>query len=50
VDVTVGGKAAHVLVQLFQRRALTYNPANAPAWQVEMGNIGQHYYQWRYGL
>jgi len=48
VDVTVGGKAAHVLVQLFQRRALTYNPANAAPWQVEMGNIGQHYYKWRY--
>jgi hypothetical protein len=27
---------------------LSYTPTNAPAFQVEMGNIGQHYYQWRY--
>ncbi len=26
-----------------------YTPSNAPAWQVEAGNVGQHYYIWRYG-
>ena len=38
-----------MLIQAFERRVLTYNPANAPACQVQMGNIGQHYYEWRYG-
>lgn len=47
-NVKVGGKVMPVLIQLFERRVLTYNPANAPAWRVEMGNVGQHYYSWRY--
>jgi hypothetical protein len=38
-----------VLVQLFERRALTYNPANPAVTQVEMGNVGRHYFNWRYG-
>ncbi|HEX2910076.1 MAG TPA: glycoside hydrolase family 172 protein [Chloroflexia bacterium] len=37
-----------VLVQLFERRTLTYTPANPPAFKVEMGNVGQHYFNWRY--
>jgi uncharacterized protein YkwD len=44
----VGGVERDLLVQLFERRVLTYNPANATQWQVEMGNIGQHYFKWRY--
>ncbi len=47
--VKVGGVERDVLVQAFQRRVLTYTPTNAPAWQVEMGNVGRHYYWWRYG-
>ncbi len=47
-SVKIGGKDSLILVQLFERRVLTYNPANAPQWQVEMGNVGQHYYTWRY--
>ena len=43
----VAGQDQTVLVQLFERRVLTYNPALA-ANKVEMGNLGQHYYQWRY--
>jgi subtilisin family serine protease len=46
--VSVGGIRQDVLVQCFERRCLTYTPANAPQWRVEMGNVGQHYYQWRY--
>jgi hypothetical protein len=46
--VEVGSVRQDVLVQCFERRCLTYTPANAPDWQVEMGNVGQHYYQWRY--
>lgn len=48
-DVLVGGRRANVIVQVFERRVLTYTATNDPAFQVEMGNIGQHYYQWRYG-
>jgi hypothetical protein len=44
----VSGLPKIVLVQIFERRVLTYNPANTPAAQVEMGNVGQHYFQWRY--
>jgi hypothetical protein len=44
----LGGKEQEVLVQLFERRALTFNPLNAADWQVEMGNIGLHYWTWRY--
>jgi hypothetical protein len=50
VNVRVAGKATWVLVQPFERRVLTYTPANPPNWRVEMGNIGQHYYRWRYEL
>jgi hypothetical protein len=46
----VNGRAPQwVLIQLFERRVLTYTPANAPEWRVEMGNVGLHYYMWRYG-
>jgi hypothetical protein len=48
VDIVAGGKPATVLVQLFERRALTYNPNNPPEWRVEMANVGRAYYDWRY--
>ncbi|MHB8646344.1 MAG: hypothetical protein ACYDAR_11205, partial [Thermomicrobiales bacterium] len=48
VNVKVAGQQREVLIQVFERRVLTYTPDNPPAFQVEMGNIGQHYYQWRY--
>jgi len=41
---------AGLSVQVFERRVLTYTASNDSAFQVEMGNIGQHYYQWRYGF
>ena len=47
--VKVGGVEKDVLVQAFQRRVLTYTPSNPAGWQVEMGNVGRHYYAWRYG-
>ena len=49
VRCRVAGRTTGALVQAFQRRVLTYTPDNAPAWQVEMGNVGRHYYDWRYG-
>ncbi len=48
-NVKVAGMQKDVLVQAFQRRILTYTPTNPAAFQVEFGNIGQHYYTWRYG-
>jgi len=45
----VGGVEKDVLIQLFERRVLSYTPSNPAGWQVEMGNVGQHYYSWRYG-
>jgi outer membrane protein assembly factor BamB len=47
VSTKVAGVDRLVLVQLFERRVLTYNPALTSS-KVEMGNLGQHYYQWRY--
>lgn len=49
VKAKVGGNEVPILFQIFERRVLTYNPANPPAFRVEMGNVGMHYYQWRYG-
>ena len=46
---TVGGVQKPVLVQAFERRVLTYTPSNPDPFKVEMGNVGQHYYRWRYG-
>ena len=47
--VEVAGEPLEVLVQAFERRVLTYTPANTPEWQVEAGNVGRHYFIWRYG-
>jgi hypothetical protein len=37
-----------VLIQAYERRVLTYVPSLPKDFQVQMGNIGQHYYDWRY--
>ena len=42
-------QATDTLIQAFERRVLTYVPSNPPGFQVEMGNIGAHYRDWRYG-
>jgi len=49
-QVQIGGKPTWVLVQAFERRVLTYTEGNPDPYKVEFGNIGQHYYQWRYGM
>jgi len=46
--VKIQGTLQDVLIQAFERRVLTYVPTLPPQWQVQMGNIGQHYLQWRY--
>ena len=48
-QVRIAGKPETVLIQAFERRVLTYIPTYAPAWQVQMNNAGQQYYEWRYG-
>lgn len=47
-EVTVAEVVRDVLVQCFERRCMTYTPDNDLAWRVEMGNVGLHYYTWRY--
>jgi hypothetical protein len=47
--VEVAGVSTDVLIQVFERRVMTYTPANSSGWRVEAGNVGQHYFQWRYG-
>ncbi len=49
-DVEIAGIPMEVLVQCFQRRCLTYTPDNPQGWEVEAGNVGWHYYQWRYNV
>ncbi len=44
----IRGTVTDVLIQAFERRALTYVPTNQKGFQVEMANIGQHYFDWRY--
>ena len=44
----IGNSVRDVLIQAFERRVLTYEPGAPPAYQVQMGNVGQHYYTWRY--
>jgi hypothetical protein len=43
----VGGIVRDVLAQGFERRVLTYTPANPAGSRVEMGNVGRHYLAWR---
>ncbi len=38
-----------VMIQAFERRVVTYVPSAPSGFQVQMSNIGQHYYDWRYG-
>ncbi len=47
--VQVDEESKEVLIQVFQRRVLTYTPENPDGWRVEAGNVGLHYYHWVYG-
>jgi hypothetical protein len=44
--IGIAGDPAPVLC--FERRCLAYTLDNAPGWRVESGNVGRHYYEWRY--
>jgi hypothetical protein len=47
IDTVVGGVPQRILFQAFERRILTFTPANPEGWQVESGNVGLHYRLWR---
>ena len=47
--VLLEGQLEDVLLQCFERRCLTWTPGNPTGWEVETGNVGLHYYLWRYG-
>ncbi len=46
--VMVAGSEQWVLTQAFERRVMTYTPSNNAGFQVEAGNVGLHYHEWRY--
>jgi lamin tail-like protein len=45
--VRVAGQERAVLMQIFERRALTFTPGNPPGFAVEAGNVGLQYRAWR---
>ncbi len=47
--VQIAGRARDVLIQLFERRVLVYIPSYLKPWNVQMANVGTHYYSWLYG-
>jgi hypothetical protein len=47
--VKIEGVYYDVLFQLYERRSLAYIPSFPKGWQVQMGNVGRHYYRWLYG-
>lgn len=48
VTASFNGQVQLVLVQLFERRALIYNPASSASARVQFTDIGLDYYRWRY--
>jgi hypothetical protein len=44
----VGGESHSVLMQIFERRTITYDPQAPEGFKVQFGNVGRHYYDWRY--
>jgi hypothetical protein len=47
--VKIEGVYYDALFQMYQRRAIAYIPSFPEGWQVQMGNVGAHYYRWLYG-
>ena len=47
--VRIEGVYYDVLFQMYERRSLAYIPGFPQGWQVQMGNVGQHYHRWLYG-
>jgi hypothetical protein len=49
IAARIGNVRRLVLFQAFERRTLTYSPQNPEGWEVEMGNVGIQYQEWREG-
>jgi len=49
-NIKVANNQQDVLIQCFERRCLTWTPGNPDGWKVEAGNVGQHYFRWRYEI
>ena len=47
--VKYGGKTVDALIQVFERRVLTYMPHEPEGWRVQFANTGRHYVDWRFG-
>ncbi|HUS17397.1 MAG TPA: hypothetical protein VM536_20570 [Chloroflexia bacterium] len=47
--VRIAGTPTDVMIQLFERRALVYIPSYRAPWNIQMANVGTHYYRWLYG-
>lgn len=43
-----GDRVSDILVQLFERRTLIYNPAAPAEARIESGDVGRDYSRWRY--
>jgi Melibiase len=48
-EVNINGRMTPALVQIFERRILTYVPSNEPSYRVQHANVGIHHYLWRFG-
>ena len=48
-NILVGGATHSVLIQVYERRTITYDPQAPEGFKVQFGNVGRHYYDWRYG-
>ncbi|MDQ5824166.1 MAG: hypothetical protein M3441_08130 [Chloroflexota bacterium] len=48
VNMYIDGYPMEVMLQVYERRLLTYAPDAPEGYKVQMGNVGQHYYDWRY--
>jgi hypothetical protein len=46
--VKVAGQYRDVLIQAYERRVMTFVPHLPSPFKVQIGNVGQHYYDWRY--
>jgi hypothetical protein len=47
-SIAIEGKQTLAMIQAYERRVLTYVSDAPDGFKVQMGNVGQHYYDWRY--
>lgn len=50
ISVPVDNTPTDLLIQLWERRVLVYNPTQAEGERVRWNEAGRHYAQWRYGI